>query len=207
VSSIPLRTQSTALNLARQLLDRTADPLRLEERGMDATLLTLKRPGALCDAAPTKAVIERLFAAAELTLAHLAPELRRALWVERRWLDCSPGRLSPKVRRRFELYAAIASRDAHAMLARARALLEDPADEGGPEWGQFLLLAAMVGARASDEHEEADRLWRTYGPELYSRGVVPPHVVYVVNLSRTPETVRTSLSALARGWHRGSWKW
>src|SRR2546426_12462372 len=64
----------------------------------------------------------------------LAPEKRRALWVEHKWLDCTPR--SSRVRERLALYGAIALRDAHAMLARARALLEGPA-QGGDDWGRY----------------------------------------------------------------------
>jgi hypothetical protein len=147
-------------------------------------LLALKRPGALCGAAVSKTAIEQLHRAAELTLAKLSPELRRALWIERRWLDCAPGKISPRVRQRLELYAAIAARDAGAMLARARALLEQGgAAEGGDDWGRYLLLTAMLGAQVAGEHEEARRIWRAYSKALYPEGVIPPHVVYVANLN------------------------
>jgi hypothetical protein len=184
VPSLNLRTQSAALALARGLLQRTADPLGTGEPMVITTLLALKRPGALCGAAVPKTAIEQLHRAAELTLAKLAPELRRALWVERRWVDCAPGKLAPWVRQRLELYAAIAARDAGAMLARARALLEQGgAAEGGTDWGRFVLLTATLGAQVAGEHAEAQRLWRTYSNALYPGGVIPPHVVYVANLN------------------------
>ena len=115
----------------------------------------------------------------EVTLAHLAPEKRRALWVEHKWLDCTPR--SSRVRERLELYGAIAARDAHAMLARARALLAGPA-QGGDEWGRYLLGTAMLGAYAAGEHEEGLRLWKTYRSTFYPRGEIPPHMVYLANL-------------------------
>jgi len=184
VPSLNLRTQSAALALARGLLQRTADPLGTGEPMVITTLLALKRPGALCGAAVPKTAIEQLHRAAELTLAKLAPELRRALWVERRWVDCAPGKLAPWVRQRLDLYAAIAARDAGAMLARARALLEQGgAAEGGTDWGRFVLLTATLGAQVAGEHAEAQRLWRTYSNALYPGGVIPPHVVYVANLN------------------------
>jgi hypothetical protein len=184
VPSLNLRTQSAALALARGLLQRTADPLGTGEPVVMTPLLALKRPGALCGAAVSKTAIEQLHRAAELTLAKLSPELRRALWIERRWLDCAPGKISPRVRQRLELYAAIAARDAGAMLARARALLEQGgAAEGGDDWGRYLLLTAMLGAQVAGEHEEARRIWRAYSKALYPEGVIPPHVVYVANLN------------------------
>jgi hypothetical protein len=184
VPSLNLRTQSAALALARGLLQRSAEPLGTGEPRVINTMLALKRSGALCGAAVSKMAIEQLHYAAELTLAKLAPELRRALWIERRWLDCAPGKLAPRVRQRLELYAAIAARDAPAMLARARALLEQGgAAEGGDDWGRYLLLTAMLGAQVAGEHEEAQRLWRAYGTALYPEGVIPPHVIYVANLN------------------------
>jgi predicted methyltransferase len=184
VPSLNLRTRSAALALARGLLQRSTDPLGTVEPAVITPLLALKRPGALCGAAVSRTAIEQLHRAAELTLAKLAPELRRELWIERRWLDCAPGKLSPRVRQRLELYAAIAARDAGAMLARARALLEQGgAAEGEGDWGRYLLLTAMLGAQVAGEHEEALRIWRKYGTALHPGGAIPPHVVYVVNLN------------------------
>jgi len=182
VPSLNLRTQSAALALARGLLQRTADPLDTGDMVIN-TLLTLKRPGVLCGAAVSKAAVEQLHRAAELTLAKLAPDLRRALWIERRWLGCAPGKLPPRVRERLEIYAAIAARDAPAMLAGARALLEQGGTvEGGDEWGRFLLLTAILGAQVAGEHAEAQRVWHAYGAALFPGGAIPPHFVYVTNL-------------------------
>jgi len=184
VPSLNLRTQSAALALARGLLKGSAEPLGTGEPVVMTPLLALKRPGALCGAAVSKTAIEQLHRAAELTLAKLAPELRRALWIERRWLDCAPGKISPRVRQRLELYAAIAARDAGTMLTRARALLEQGgAAEGGDDWGRYLLLTAMLGAQVAGEHQEAQRIWRAYGTALYPGGVIPPYVIYVANLN------------------------
>jgi hypothetical protein len=185
VPSLTLRTQSLALALARGLLLRSAEPLGTGEPAVVATtLLALNRSGALCGAAVSRTAMEQLHRAAELTLAKLAPELRRALWIERRWLECAPGKLAPLMRQRLELYAAIAARDAVTMLARARALLEQggPAN-GGDDWRRYLLLTAMLGAQVAGEHEEARQIWRTYGTALYPGGVIPPHVIYVANLN------------------------
>jgi hypothetical protein len=182
VPSLNLRTQSAALALARGLLSRSADPLASPEPRAVAPLLALKRPGALCGASVTKAAVNQLHQAAELTLAKLGPELRRALWIERRWLDCTPARLAPWMRLRLQLYAAIAARDPRAMLEHARALLEHGTADEGKDWGRYLLLAAMLGAQVAREHDEAQRLWQTYSPAYYPSGVIPPHVIYVNNL-------------------------
>src|SRR5712691_11919413 len=179
VTSFPLRVQSAALEIARVLADRSADPLRSSEPGVIPILLALKRPVALCGDEPPKAAIDLLHRAGEITLANLAPEKRRALWVEHKWLDCTPR--SPSVRERFALYGAVAARDAHAMLARARALLAGPA-QGGDEWGRYLLGTAMLGAYAAGEHEEGLRLWKTYRSTFYPRGEIPPYMVYLANL-------------------------
>ena len=182
IRSTNLRAQSAALEVARGLLNASADPLASAERRAVVPLLALKRPGALCGVAVPPGAIEQLHAAAELTLARLAPDLRRALWIERRWLGCAPGKLAPRMRERLELYSAIAARDGRNMLARGRALLEQGRAEGGDDWGRYLLLTAILGARAAGEAEEAQQLWRTYGAALYPRGVIPPQVIYVNNL-------------------------
>jgi predicted membrane-bound spermidine synthase len=187
VPSLNLRTRSVALSIARGLLQKSAEPLRNGDPAVMTALLALKRPGALCGPAASKAAIEQLHRAAELTLARLAPELRRALWIDRRWIDCSRGKLAANVRERLDLYAAIAARDAPAMHARARALLAQGATpDAGDDWGRYLLLTAMLGARAAGEHREAQRLWRDYGTKLYRDGVIPPHVSYVTNLDSPP---------------------
>jgi spermidine synthase len=182
IPSLNLRTQSTALELARGLLNRSAKPLASAEPRAVVPLLALKQPGALCGASVTRAAIDHLHSAAELTLAKLGPDLRRALWIERRWLNCAPGNLAPRVRQRLDLYAAIAARDGRAMLIQGRELLAQGEVEGGDDWGRYLLLTAMLGAQAAGEKEEAEKLWRLYGNVLYRGGVLPPHVVYVNNL-------------------------
>jgi hypothetical protein len=180
VTSPRIRLQSAALEIARGLTDRAADPLDSREPAAIGILLALKRPGALCGDEPSKTALEQLHRAAEITIANLAPERRRALWIERKWLGCTPR--SPEVRERLKVYAAIAARDKPAMLALARALLAGPERERD-NWDRYLLAAAMLGALAAGEHEEARRLWESYGNKLYPGGDVPPQVVYLVNLS------------------------
>ncbi|HEY7673968.1 MAG TPA: fused MFS/spermidine synthase [Burkholderiales bacterium] len=179
VSSLRLRSQSAAVEIARVLADRTADPLRSPETAAIPTLLALKRPGALCDEEPSATVLEQLRNAADTTLANLPPERRRALWIERKWLGCAPR--SSRVRQMLEVYAAVAARDARAMLDRARALLTGSAAEGD-DWNRYLLATAMLGAHAAGEHEEARRLWNSYGGGFYARGDIPPALIYLANL-------------------------
>jgi predicted membrane-bound spermidine synthase len=183
VPSLNLRTRTAALAIARGLLNPTADPLYGTEPAALNALLTLRLPGALCGANPSKLAVEQLHRAADLTLAKLGPELRSSLWIEKRWLDCASAGLAPRVRERLDLYAAIAARDARAMLARARALLEQGrAAEGGDDWGRYLLLTAALGAQVAGERDEAQRIWRTYGNVLFRERAIPPHVMYVLNL-------------------------
>jgi hypothetical protein len=70
------------------------------------------------------------------------------------------------------------------MLELARALL-DKRSEYGDEWGRFLLLAGMLGGHSGGADDEADELWSKYGRALYPGGVIPPHVIYVVNLGES----------------------
>jgi hypothetical protein len=176
-----LRAQSLALRLARNLLDPRADPLDAPNESLRVSLLLLKSRGALCGREPPGPVLEQLHRVAELTLARVGPDLRRRLWIERRWIGCPLAEAAPRLRRRLQVYSAVAARDPRAMLEHARALLDDAAEKGD-DWRRFLLLAAMVGAHASGAHDEADRLWLQHHAALYAGGVIPPHVVYVVNL-------------------------
>lgn len=139
----------------------------------------MKRPGALCDEEPSGTALEELRNAAEITLANLPPERGRALWIERKWLGCAPR--SSLVRHMLEVYAAIAARDARAMLDRARGLLAEPST-GSADWDRYLLATAMLGAHAAGEHEEARRLWNSYGSRFYPSGNIPPALIYLANL-------------------------
>ena len=180
-----LAIQSHAFELHRQLLDPVADPASAGDPDVRAILLALKRPGVLCRAKPPQYVLDQLHFAAEVTLAHLAPERRRALWIEARWTGCARGQASAEVRERLELYRSVAHRDAERMLERGRALLDGKRLEG-IAWARFVLLAAMVGAHASGRGDEALRLWRKHGMPLYPDASVPPQVVYVANWKRPP---------------------
>ena len=182
VPSASLRTQSVAQEFARRLLDRSVDPLSYDDPAVSASLLTLRDPRALRGARPSNAAFRQLHFAAELTLAHLAPELRRALWIERKWLVSAPRELSPRMRERFELYAAIAAQDAPAMRERALALLAQGPAEGGEGWGRFLLLTAMLGAHAMGDRQETRRLLSTYGEALYPPGAIPLYMSYIASL-------------------------
>jgi hypothetical protein len=182
VPSFLLRSQSSALELQRGLVGQSVDPLKTTDESVRLALLTLKRPGALCGPAPSKTAIAQLHRAAEITLAHLAPEPRRTLWIERRWIGCTSVQLSPAVRKQLDIYSAIAARDPQAMLGQARALLEQGPQRGGDDWGRYLLLTAMLGAQSAADPGEARRLWSIYGKVLYPSGAIPPHVIYVVNL-------------------------
>jgi spermidine synthase len=179
VPSVRLRAQSVAVEISRVLTDRAADPLSSRESAAIPILLALKRPGALCADEPPAAAIDRLRLAAEMTLPYLAPEQRRALWIDREWLGCTPR--SSDVRDRLEVYEAIAARDARAMVERASALLAAP-EEVDDEWGRYLLVTAMLGAHAAGEREEAQRLWQIHGSALYPSGEIPPYVIYVADL-------------------------
>jgi predicted membrane-bound spermidine synthase len=149
------------------VLARHRDPAA---RLAPAAALALRRPGALCGKRVPPVLLEQLHAAALLTLAHLAAQPRRELWVEPRWLGCALARTEPAVRERFAIYGAIAARDARAMHREASAALaaQRDADEA---WGRFALLTAVLGAKASAQPQEAQRLWSAHAPALFK---VPP---------------------------------
>jgi hypothetical protein len=174
-----VRLQSVATEIARLLSDRTADPLRSREKVATEIALMLRRPEALCGDEPSRTVLDQLQTAAETTLGGLPQEQVRALWVERKWLGCTPR--SQHVRARLDVYAAIAARDPRAMLERARALLAGPA-QGGDNWGRYLLGTAMLGAYAAGDSAEALRLWNAYRDTLYRSGNIPPYVSYLLAL-------------------------
>ena len=175
--SLRIRQESTALEIVRLLSDRSADPLKSSQPSATEVALTLRIPEVLCGSEPSPMAIERLQAAADTTLGGLSPERAQAFWKERKWLSCTPR--SALVRDHLEVYSAVASRDAKAMLSRARALLKGP-PTGGDSWGRFLLGTALLGAVASGDPQEAQRLWKTYGGSLYPSGEVPLYVYYIL---------------------------
>ncbi|HUL92152.1 MAG TPA: fused MFS/spermidine synthase [Burkholderiales bacterium] len=179
VPALGIRRQSVAVEIARLLGDRAADPLRSPEKLAGEIALVLKYPGALCADQPSKTALEQLQLAAEVTLSSLDSRQARALWIERRWIGCTPR--SAHVRDRLDVYAAVAARDSRAMLARARTLLAGSA-AGGDPWGRYLLSTALLGAHAAGEHSQAGDLWQRYGRVLYPRGDLPPYLVYLANL-------------------------
>jgi spermidine synthase len=178
VSALSTRRQSVAVEIARLLTDRAADPVRSGEKVATDIVLVLKRSEALCADEPPKIVIDHLQSAAEITLGGLPREQGRALWMERKWLPCTPR--SAHVRERLDIYAAIAARDPKAMLSRARALLAGPA-KGGDAWGRYLLATAVLGAHAAGEHAEAQNLWKRYQDTFYPRGDFDPWMIYLAN--------------------------
>ena len=158
------------------VLARNRDPA---ERLAPAVALALRQPGALCGKRVTGAMLEQLHGAALQTLSHLPPAARRELWVEPRWLGCPLARAGLAVRERFAVYGAIAARDARAMHRHAAALLDDerPVVE---DWGRFLLLTAVLGAKASAQPAEAQRLWDKHAPLLF-KGPLAPSERYIAD--------------------------
>ncbi|TAK44389.1 MAG: spermidine synthase [Betaproteobacteria bacterium] len=179
-ASTRLLPQNHALELHQALLDVSGDPSRVADADLRATLLALKPQRVLCAPEPSPHTLEQLHFAAELTLAHLGPAKRRSLWVEPRWTGCAPRDMAPEVRQRFELYSAVAQRDAARMSQLARALLD-----GGPmaseTWARFVLLAGLVGGHASSQSDAARQLWRDHGGRLYPNATAPPYVTLVAN--------------------------
>lgn len=145
--------------------------------GSDLRSFSLRQPQVLCGKSADPTALVHLHSVAVDTLAHLGPRERRALWVEPRWLGCPLAKAAPEVRERFALYRAVAERDARAMLRTARSLL-DPPPRGNPDWGRFVLMAAVLGAQADGQAREASRLWSVYSYRLLPGGA-KPHERYV----------------------------
>ena len=178
--SLRLAAQNRALELQQILLDPAADPAAASDAEVRAALLALKRPGALCGAKPPRYTLEQLQFAAELTLAHLAPEKRRPLWLEPRWTGCAPPAMNAEIRQRFEFYAAVARRDGDQMFERARTLLDQRRFDT-LAWAKFALLAGMAGAHAAGRTDDAHHLWRDHGVALYRNTGIPAYAVYAAN--------------------------
>jgi predicted membrane-bound spermidine synthase len=179
VQGLRIRRQSVAVEIARLLSNRGADPLQSGEKLAEEIALVLKHPGALCADRPSKTALDQLQLAAEITLSSLDQQQVRPLWIGPKWIGCAPR--SAHVRDQLEVYAAVAAHDPKAMLARASAILARPA-VGGDNWGRFLLSTAMLGAHASGAHEEAGDLWKRYARAFYPSGDTPPYVVYLALL-------------------------
>jgi spermidine synthase len=176
--SLILRRRSAALRLGRALLDARTDALAPQYEHLAVPLLVLSQRGALCAREPRQASLDQLHAAAEMTLNQAPPDLLRRLWIRNEWLRCPAGGPAPRVQRRLDLYAAVAARDARAMLERSIALLEDPAEpDRAPR--RFALLAAMLGADASGRAQRARELWSEYRGKVYGEGDIPPYAMYL----------------------------
>ena len=171
-----------ALEIHRILVERAAPPLAARFTDARLPLATLQTGGAaLCGNAAAPEVLDQLQWLAEHTLAHLGTRQRQELWVEARWTGCPDGKLAANARERLSLYRAIAERDADSMYRQARAMLE----AGRPSltaWRRYLLLAAMLGAHASDRSDAAAELWRTHAGRLFAGTDTPPYAIYLSDL-------------------------
>jgi hypothetical protein len=161
--------QVSALELHQALV---AGKLVQENQLPPASVLVLRAPRALCGAQVEGYVLEQLHVAAINTLPHLAPRYRRELWVEPKWIGCPLARTAPQVQQRFAVYRAIAERDARAMLGQARVQLEADKRES-VDWARYLLLTAVLGAQASGQGAEAQRLWSKFSPGLHGDDLAP----------------------------------
>jgi len=179
VPSRTLHPKLMAHALFRGLSGESLEPLQIGDPGTRLALLALQRPRALCQPAPSSALLEQLHYAAELTLVHLASPLRVALWAEPRWAGCTVASMTPELQRRFALYASIAKRDAPAMLEQSRARLADGGDD--ENWQRYALLAGVLGAHAAGQPAAAQDLWSTWGAKLYAGMRPGPEVLYLLN--------------------------
>jgi spermidine synthase len=181
-----IAAQNDALAIHRALLDPHASPLAMEEPEARLPLASLQSGRrALCAPHVSPEMLEQLDWLAAHTLAYLARKQRFEMWVEPRWIGCDPARIAPEARVRLALYRAIATRDARAMHRRGRALLDADAT-GAREWRRFALLAAMLGAHASGQSDEARALWRQRAPGLFTAFDSPAYVAYISRW--TPES-------------------
>jgi spermidine synthase len=179
-------TQNKALEIHGALLSPRSQPLRnIDSIDPSALvpLLALRQSGALCGASVEPVLIQQLHWVAARTLPHLAPDRRRELWADARWLGCDPARTVPAVRARLALYRAIAERDAAAMYTQATQMLAAP-ERANVGWQRFLLSTAMLGGLASGRPDDARGLWASHADRLYPDRHYPPYVAVLANWGR-----------------------
>jgi spermidine synthase len=108
--------------------------------------------------------LHSLLRVAELVNPALPPSEAGALWSQLAAAPCV-ATLHEFQRRWIALFRAVGLRDTHAMAALGAALLRDTPNLG-VDAREYLLLAAMSGAIASNQHAVALELWRAQAPLL-----------------------------------------
>jgi spermidine synthase len=175
-----LHYQSLAQKFARSLLDGTRVSAIENEWPQFSTLREMTRTGAYCGAQVSSGAMEHLHKAAELTLTTLPVETRKKIWVDRDWLGCASAQILPTIRERLDIYAAISTRDAVKMLALARAALPDARKGESKDWAQFVLLTAILGAKATGDNASAKALWQAHSGALYGGSdTIPLYVKFL----------------------------
>lgn len=86
------------------------------------------------------------------------------------------GQQFPLVLSWFDLYRAVAKRDASSMAEKGRELMEIMPADGPGIRRSYLLDATMLGEAAQDRYSEAQDLWRQYGADVYGDGPLPGHM-------------------------------
>lgn len=162
VAPTPFFSPAFTFHRARMIQERLQGGLRMDdpwtrEFGRDADRLA-----GLClrpDIPPVIAMIEL----AKATLAYLPKAEAEALWDRVGGLPCAAGAAAGW----YELFGAVAARDAAAMAARAEALL---GSVGEPTQRRFLIAAALLGRIAHGEPGRAAELWRGRSAEITAAG-------------------------------------
>ncbi len=77
------------------------------------------------------------------------------------------GNLSPQQRSWVGLWSAVTRRDPIGMLRLSTEMLPEVLTTVGPLHAEYLLLCALVGAVAQNDHHGAQKIWVRYAPGLY----------------------------------------
>ena len=170
---------SEAIEIGQVLVSKDASPFSTRNPDARLPLAALKGGTPLCRPNVEQTALAQMLWAAEATLAYLPDTSLRSLWSTPAWAGCGLKDMDARTRVRFELFDAVARRDAAAMLALgSRGAQSADADL---DWRRYALLAAMLGARALGKDAEADALWKKYQPGLYKGAETPGFVRYLVH--------------------------
>src|SRR6185503_1754074 len=119
-------------------------------------------------------------------IPYLSPAELAVLWSKlegsRCWADFDPAK-----KNLIYLYKSVSDRNAHAMVADARAILSDAAS-WNPAILEYALAAAMLGEIADGQNSQALELWDEYSGLFHYEGTMPLYMRLLVAHSQQSPT-------------------